>query len=173
MAWPWFQDPIKFKVFSWLVVHNKILTKGNLGHQGWTGNPCLLWLKLGRCHAFIYPLPTDFTILVDYSRCHIVLIDQIFSLIGLNKSSLGGQAWALTIMTFLWSTWKMRNDWTFRNIEPNFDSLLDNSLSLAVWWVDFYSTDNNQGNASVTLINFTCYMLAVVILFVNVLVHLL
>lgn len=53
------QCPSKFKIFSWLVMQDKILSKANLARRDWTGNTscvfCGYHIDMVSClHLFVY-----------------------------------------------------------------------------------------------------------------------
>lgn len=147
--------PLKIKVFLWLLKQDRVLTKSNLIHRGWQGDPACLfcgaveisnhlfitcpytksiwsWIANHNGFTFNYESVEDLW-LID---CCISLKDKLF--VKLVRAST------------LWSIWLARNKVCFENATiPPLTSIGSNIISLASYWC---KTRNDDTYFKLTLI---------------------
>jgi hypothetical protein len=113
---------MKHKVFFWLLLVDRLNTRGLLQRKGmvldsYTCDLCILQLPETNAHLFLqcnFAKACWNSIGVNYSSSETVL--QIFEKI---KKDLALPFFMEIIILLAWSIWQTRNSWIFNNIDPS------------------------------------------------------
>ena len=97
--------PLKTKVFSWLVVHDKILSRENLAKKDWLGSIVCVFCGCevkSTSHIFIHCQVAGgvWDFFLQNSAClNNILIGQVFSLFPWVKFNLCKHYWTMLVLT--------------------------------------------------------------------------
>ena len=135
--------PLKVKVFSWLALKDKILTRANLIKRGWQGPP-----GCGICgnqeatvlHIFFHcsfaQAIWNFLLRDPDSLLPEISLTQVFSLQQHLLFQINSFGWNTLLLGIFWSLWLNRNEAIFKTHIKDITSIFWHILSLSSFWLD-------------------------------------
>jgi hypothetical protein len=135
--------PQKIKIFFWLVVRNKILTKNNMKKRNWNGSLECYFCGVDESidHLFFHCPIAKYMWRVIQVALNLRLIPNSISNIYNNWLCKPKDKTANLVLfgcgALFWAIWRTRNDWCFGN-----KHLLDpsNIIFLCCFWLDSWAT---------------------------------
>jgi hypothetical protein len=139
--------PQKIKIFMWLVVRNKILTKDNLKKRNWNGSLecCFCGVDESIDNLFFHCPIARYMWRVIQVALNLVVIPKSISNLCDNWLSKPKDKIANLILfgcgAMFWAIWRTRNDWCFGN-----KTILDpsNIIFLSCFWLDSWAIQQRK-----------------------------
>jgi hypothetical protein len=139
--------PQKIKIFIWLVVRNKILTKDNLKKRNWNGSLecCFCGVDESIDHLFFHcPIAKYMWRVIQVALNLRLILSSISNLYDNWLCKPKDKIANLVLFgcgALFWAIWRTRNDWCFGN-----KNLLDpsNIIFLCCFWLDSWATHQKK-----------------------------
>lgn len=151
----WWEIPVppKIQIFMWLLSSDRILTKTNLIHRGWGGDPACLFCGQPetRDHLFVTcPITQTIWFWMGNSQLHFHnwsscdhVVHFAHTLPKIDKISF-----LVVYSALCWTLWKYQNDLCFNQINPKTSrNLILLIISLVTYWTGNASKRVKEGTA--------------------------
>ena len=120
--------PLNVKIFTWLTLHNKIITRENLSKKGWVGPlHCVFsnahtetFLHLLLHCPFVNTIWNFLTWSTNSELNSFNCVDQVFPLSHADRFHLDQGHWNMLVLALFWViTWTTRNALISRNVQKD------------------------------------------------------
>lgn len=135
--------PPKIKIFTWLALKNKILSKHNLSKKGWKGSTsCVFCDKTETINHLFLQCKFAKQIWVWMGKCQYAFLSwktmKDIQSYAKTLPSIQRTAFLVVFCATCWTIWKHRNEICFQNVTPKpARNLILLTMSLIIYWTGY------------------------------------